>query len=219
MIDLIHARDFDIHVLVAKQDIDLPIVWTLAVNRAGTLPAAFCSGGSGANPASALRGALREVAQLVTDPVDPDPSDIEPFLADPWNLEELVHHPRLYMHPDTLPRTTTVLGGPKVSLADAFPDWPDRLRRASGGDVRGALDYVRGLFADAGLDTIILVDQTTREHADAGISIAKAVVPGILPVTFGHAQQRLQGLTRLERALAGTPQADREIPYDPHPFP
>jgi ribosomal protein S12 methylthiotransferase accessory factor len=219
MIDLIHARDFDIHILVATQDIDLPIVWTLAVNRSGVLPAAFCSGGSGANPASAIRGALREVAQLVTDPVDPDTSDIEPFLADPWNLEELVHHPRLYMHPDTLPRMTTVLGGPRVGVGDAFPDWPDRLRRAAGGDVRGALDHVRGLFAAAGLDTVILVDQTTREHADAGISIAKAVVPGILPVTFGHAQQRLQGLRRLADALAGTPQADREIPYDPHPFP
>jgi ribosomal protein S12 methylthiotransferase accessory factor len=219
MIDLIHARDFDIHVLVAKQDIDLPIVWTLAVNRAGTLPAAFCSGGSGANPSSAIRGALREVAQLVTDPVDPDPSDIEGFLEDPWTIEELVHHPRLYMHPATLPRTTTVLGGPTVSLTEAFPDWPDRLRRAAGGDVLGALRYVEGLFADAGLDRIVLVDQTTREHADAGISIVKAVVPGIVPVTFGHAQQRLQGLPRLTRALAGTGQEHRKIPYDPHPFP
>lgn len=78
---------------------------------------------------------------------------------------------------------------------------------------------MRGLYADAGLDRIVLVNQTTREHADVGVAVAKAVVPGILPMCFGHAQQRLKNLPRLTAALAGTSEENREIPYDPHPFP
>ncbi|RKN33910.1 TOMM precursor leader peptide-binding protein [Micromonospora musae] len=219
LIDLIHARGFDVHILVATQDVALPIVWTLAVNRTGGFPATFHSGGSGANPATAIRGALREVAQLVTDPQDPDTSDIEPMLADPWNMEELVHHPRYYMHPATLARATAVLGGPETTIAEAFGDWPGQLERAAAGDVRGALDHVRELYAAAGMDRMVLVDQSTREHRDVGISVVKMVVPGILPMCFGHAQQRLLGQPRLAAALAGTAQAGRPLPYDPHPFP
>lgn len=219
LIDLIQTRGFDVHILVAKQDIDLPIVWVLAVNRKNAFPASFSSGGSGANPHTAIRGALREVAQLVTNKMEWNREEAERMLADPWLLVELEHHPQLYTIPEALPRVTRVLGGPEITVRDAFPGWPDILRRASGGTVRGALDHLRELYANAGLDRIVLVDQSTREHNDVGVSVAKAIVPGILPMCFGHAQQRLGNLPRLTAALAGTPQENRKIPYDPHPFP
>lgn len=219
LLDLIHARGFDTHVLVATQDIELPIFWVLAVNRTHGYPASFSSGGSGANPSNAIRGALREVAQLVTMNHDWDRPTIEPMFADPWLLEELEQHPQLYALPETLPRVTASLGGARIALADAFPDWPDTLRRAGSGDVRGSLDHVRGLFAAAGLEQVVLVDQSTREHRDIGVAVAKAVVPGITSMCFGHAQQRLLGLPRLTAALAGSGRVDRAIPYDPHPFP
>ncbi|MER6376696.1 TOMM precursor leader peptide-binding protein [Streptomyces mirabilis] len=219
LIDLIQTRGFDVHVLVARQDIDLPIVWVLVVNRRNPFPATYSSGGSGANPDTAIRGALREVAQLVTNKVQWNREEAEGMLDDPWKLVELEHHPQLYTLPEKLSRVTEVIGGPEISLQEAFPGWPDTLRRASSGTVRGALDHVRGLYADAGLDRIVLVNQTTREHADVGVAVAKAVVPGILPMCFGHAQQRLRNLPRLTAALAGTPEENREIPYDPHPFP
>ncbi|MFF9349104.1 TOMM precursor leader peptide-binding protein [Streptomyces sp. NPDC014734] len=218
-LDLIRARGFDVHVLVAAQDIELPIVWVLVVNRENPFPASYSSGGSGANPATAIRGALREVAQLVTYNAEWDRAEVERMADDPWLLEELEHHLRLYALPRNLSRATAALGGPRVTLDEAFPDWPGTLRRAAGGHVRGALDHVRSLYAKAGLEQIVLVDQTTTEHADAGIAVAKAVVPGILSMCFGHAQQRLKNVPRLTAALAGTEQADRPLPYDPHPFP
>ncbi|MFB7193182.1 TOMM precursor leader peptide-binding protein [Streptomyces sp. NPDC056240] len=219
MIELIQARGFDIHLLVATRDIALPVVWVLAVNRLNPFPATFSSAGSGADPQSAIRGALREVAQLVTNPVDWTREQVEAMAEDPWLVQELEDHVRFSSIPETRERATAALGGPGVTLDEAFPDWPRRLADASGGDVRGALDFVRSLFADAGLDRIVLVDQTSREHADAGIHVARAVVPGILPMCFGHAQQRLAGLPRLEAALRGTAQEHRTSPYDPHPFP
>lgn len=216
MLELVEARGFDVHLLVATQDVDLPVVWALAVNRSGGFPAAFSSAGSGADPASAVRGALREVAQLLTMELDWTLDDVAPMVADPWLVTELEHHVQRYTAPATLPRTTSVLGGPRLHLRDAFPEWPGQLRRAARGDVRGALHHVRELFGNAGMDRVVLVDQSTRDHADAGIAVVKAVVPRSLPMCFGHAQQRLGGLARLDAALTS---AGAGGPLDPHPFP
>lgn len=219
MIDLIHSRGFDVHLLVATQDIALPVVWVLAVNRVNPFPATFSSAGSGADPTAAVRGGLREVAQLVTNPIDWERSEVEPMVENPWLVEELEQHVHLYSLPEMRERATACLGGNELRLEEAFPGWPGKMSHAAQGDVRGSLEYVRSLFAEAGMERIVVVDQSSREHVDAGISVARAVVPYITPMCFGHAQQRLSGLPRLAAALKGTPQADREIPYDPHPFP
>ncbi|MFF1491518.1 TOMM precursor leader peptide-binding protein [Streptomyces sp. NPDC058304] len=218
LLDTIDIHGYDAHLLVATQDIDIPLVWALAVNRTGGHPASWSAAGSGADPESAVRAALWELTQMVTRPPG-NPEVGAPMVADPWQVDLLEDHVDLYNRPETLPRVTAVLGGPRVALHEAFPDWPDRLVRAAGGTVRGALDFVRARFADAGLDRIVLVDQSTRDHTDLGVAVAKAVVPGILPMCFGHSQQRLAGLPRLTAALRGTAQEHRQAPYDPHPFP
>ena len=218
LVDLIRSRGFDVHVLIATQDIALPVVWVLAVRRSGAYAASFSSAGSSANPEAAVRAPMREIAQLVSRPLDEARRpELEAMADNPWLVTELVDHPMLNALPRSLPRVTACLGGPTVRLDEYFPGWPRKLRAAGG--VRGVLDHVRGLYADAGLDRIVLVDQTTREHEFAGVRAARAVVPGIVPMCFGHAQQRLAGLPRLTAALAGTPAADRPLPLDPHPFP
>ena len=219
LLALVESRGFDTHLLVATQDIDVPVVWAMAVNRTGGFPATFSAAGSGTRPESAVRAALWELGQIVTDPVDWDREPVEAMLDDPWRVEVLDDHLRLHTLPEKRDRVTAVLGGPGTGLRDAFPGWPEKLERAAAGDVRGALEYVRGLYAAAGLDRIVLVDQSTRDHADLGTAVAKAVVPGIVPMCFGHAQQRLAGLPRLAAALAGTPGELGSVPYDPHPFP
>lgn len=219
LLALIESRGFETHLLVATQDIGVPVVWALAVNRTGGFPATFSAAGSGTRPESVVRAALWELGQIVSDPADWDRSAAEAMLEDPWRVEVLDDHLRLHALPEKRERVTAVLGGPRTTLRDAFPGWPERLERAAAGDVRGALEYVRGLYAAAGLDRIVLVDQTTRDHTDLGTAVVKAVVPGILPMCFGHAQQRLAGLPRLTAALAGTPGEHGIPPYDPHPFP
>jgi ribosomal protein S12 methylthiotransferase accessory factor len=219
LLDLIDARGFDTHLLAATQDLDVPVVWALAVNRLSPFPATFSSAGSGVDPASAVQSALWELAQILTDPVDWERSTVSLMVDDPWRVETLHDHVRLYTAPESRERATAALGGPAVTLHDAFPGWPEKLRRAAADDVTGALDYVRRLFSGAGMERIVIVDQTTREHADLGIAVANTVVPGIIPMCFGHAQQRLADLPRLTAALAGTPRAHRQAPYDPHPFP
>lgn len=220
LIASVTGRGFDVHLLKATSDIDVPVVWALAVNRTGRYPASYSAAGSGARPEAAAVAALWEMAQLVATDPEPDRAVAERLHADPWLMSNPEDQVRYYRLPRTLDRITAVLGGPRVGLAEAFPDWPGRLVRAAGGRVEGALDHVVGLFHGAGLDRILVVDQTTREHRDLGLHVAKAVVPGIVPMCFGIANQRLGGLARLRRALPDPSASGLERAWrEPHPFP
>lgn len=216
MLRLAEQRGYDVHLLVATDEIPVPAVWALAVRRDRGMPASFSTAGCHPDPARAVRAALWELGQMVNGGLAWDPADYEHTIEDPWPIQTIAEHWRRYAFPELLPRVERVLGGPTTTLEEAFPDWPHALTRAAGGDVTGALEYTAELFRRAGLDQILIVDQSTPEHAAHGMSVVKAVVPGILPMCFGHAQQRLAGLGRL---LDSLDTAEDEIPFDPHPFP
>lgn len=224
LLDAIEARGFDVHLLATTYDLELPSIWALAVNQdPGAVPATYSAAGSGPVPAEAVRAALWELAQLAAHPVDWDVESVRPLVADPSLVDELEDHVHRYAMPECRDRVLEVLGGPSKSLEGAFPGWPDRLVEAAHGDVRGALDFLLAQCRAAGLDRALVVDQSTREHRDLGLCVARVVVPGILPMCFGAPQQRLSGLIRRERALAALgrsaddPATDPLL--DPHPFP
>ncbi len=205
-------RGYDVHLLAATADIPVPVVWALAVNRRRALPASFSTAGCHPDPAQAVRSALWEVSQMVATGLNWDPAELEPLIDDPWQVETIAQHWRRYAFPELLPRVERVLGGPRRTLAEAFPGWPEALVEAAGGDVTGSLEYVAELYRRAGLDEILLVDQSTVDIQDVGMAVVKCVVPGVVPMCFGHAHQRLAGLSRLGFA-------DDDVPLDPHPFP
>ncbi len=208
------ARGYEVHLLAASADIPLPVVWALAVRPDRALPATFSTAGCHPDPEVAVRSALWELAQLTENGLTWDPATTEAMVEDPWQVTDLMDHPRRNADPRLLPRAETVLGGSRVTLGEAFPGWPEVYVRAAGGDVNGGLEFVAELYRRAGLGEIVLVDQSTPEHADAGLSVVKAVVPGIVPMCFGQVHQRFGGLRRLLGGGPGT--ADT---LDPHPFP
>ncbi|GAA5152545.1 hypothetical protein GCM10023340_33050 [Nocardioides marinquilinus] len=212
---LVRSRGYDVHVLVATQDVDLPVLWVLAIREDGAFPASFSSAGSGIDPVAAVVSGLREVAQLVTMPIDWSPETVAPMLEDRWQVLQLEDHVRYYSVAQTAPRAAVGLGGPTTTMAEAFPDWPAAISRAAGGDVRGLLHLVADRFAAAGCPDVVLVDQSSVEHHDQGIAAVRALVPGTVPMCFGTAHQRLEGIPRLDAALAEAPSG----PLDPHPFP
>lgn len=79
-----------------------------------------------------------------------------------------------------------------------------------GPDLRDDLTGVLTNLSGAGLD-VIVVDQTTPEHRAGGSHCMKVLMPGLVPMTFGHANRRLVGLSRL-------PDPPDLNPH-PHPFP
>jgi ribosomal protein S12 methylthiotransferase accessory factor len=216
MLRLAEQRGYDVHLLAATAPIPVPAVWALAIRRDRGMPASFTTAGCHPDPARAVRAALWELTQMVGGGLAWDPADYEHTVEDPWPIQTVAEHWRRYTFPELLPRVERVLGGPETTLAQAFPDWPHALVREARGDVTGALEYTAELFRQAGLDRILIVDLSTPEHTAHGMSVVKAVVPGIVPMCFGHAQQRLAGLRRL---LDSVDAAEEDIPFDPHPFP
>ncbi|MFF7632971.1 TOMM precursor leader peptide-binding protein [Kitasatospora sp. NPDC008050] len=222
LIRQIEDQGHQVHLLVATVDLAIPVVWVLALREDGRMPVSFSAAGSGADPVAAARAGLWELSQMVGAGVDWDVEASRPITADPWLVAEMPDHHKRYAYPELLPRIQEMLGGPVVGPAEAFPGWPDVFTSAARGDVTRALRFVAELFRQAGLDRIVVVDQSTPEHTAAGLSVVKAVVPGILPMCFGQAQQRLAGIPRLAAAITdaqGTPPRDEDFPFDPHPFP
>ncbi|WP_344443391.1 YcaO-like family protein [Kitasatospora nipponensis] len=222
LIRQIEDQGFQVHLLVATVDLAVPVVWVLALREDGRMPASLSAAGSGADPVAAVRAGLWELSQLVSMGVNWDVEARRPTVADPWLVDEMADHHQRYAYPELLPRIGAVLGGPVVSLAEAFPGWPGVFTDAARGDVTRALRFVAELFGQAGLDRVVVVDQSTPEHGAAGLCVVKAVVPGILAMCFGQAQQRLAGLPRLAAAIAdarGGPPREEDFPFDPHPFP
>ncbi|MGH9126022.1 MAG: TOMM precursor leader peptide-binding protein [Acidimicrobiales bacterium] len=221
LLDGIDARGFDVHLLSTTYDLGLPSVWALAVNRSPfAVPATYSAAGSSPVPADAVRGALWELAQLVARPVDWDLDHATRLAEDPTLVDSIEDHVQLYAMPATRDRVMQVLGGPRLNLVEAYPGWPARLCQAAHGDVRDALAFLVGQCRAAGLDQALVVDQSTREHRDLGLAVARVVVPGTLPMCFGAPQQRLGGLPRRRQALHLLDRdADADLLLDPHPFP
>jgi len=223
LIDAIEARGFDVHLLVTTYDLGLPSLWALAVNRLpDAVPATFSAAASSPVPIDAVRGALWELVPLVGTPPDGNTDHVGRLVDDPSLVDTIEDHVNLFTRPEMRHRVTEVLGGPTSTLAAAFPGWPDRLCHAAQGDVRGALDFLVAQCRQAGLDQALVVDQSTREHRDIGLRVARVIVPGILPMCFGSPQQRLSGIPRRARALEALGRGDnddRDLLLDPHPFP
>ncbi len=82
------------------------------------------------------------------------------------------------------------------------------------------LDTVHALGMD-----LLVVDQSAPYLSDAvAHNAAKVLVPGTMPMTFGHLNRRLEGLPRLQRASqilkGGTPWHNSGAIHPlPHPFP
>lgn len=70
-----------------------------------------------------------------------------------------------------------------------------------------------------------MVDQTDPATRDRlGLHAAKVIVPGTLPMTFGHVNRRTLGLPRLLEVPARlgrvpTVRQHADLPLHPHPFP
>lgn len=214
---LMHCIDrdgFDLHLLVATADVRLPVVWALAVNRNGVVPASYSTASAHPDPVRAVRSALWELGQQTGCGVSWDPAAVQPLVADRDLVNSLDDHWRRYTDPALLTRVLCCVGPDTVPLAEAFGDAAARFRTAVRGDLLSGVRYVADLLSAAGMPEVLVVDQTNPRHAAAGIAVFRALVPGLVPLTFGQANQRYAGLPRLWDGLDTT-----SLPFDPHPFP
>ncbi|MER5546326.1 YcaO-like family protein [Streptomyces sp. NPDC002589] len=214
---LIRHAGYEIHLCVATQDIAVPVVWALAVNPSSREKYSLTAAAAHPDPASAVRAAVTELAPIVLgDMTPPDRQRALALRANPWQVTDLDDHVRWYSVPEAAPTLEPFVSGPLTALDDAFgPE--HRLPRQE-----RALSEVRAdlcaRLAAAGLDDVLVVDQTGPEHRAVGLHAVRVLVPGAIPLSFGFAHQRVFGLPRLRR-FAGPPTADLADHLTVHPFP
>lgn len=239
-IDLSSARDRSIPMLadaieaetgyrVVAFDITMehgiPSVWAMAVGLPGTDgPALGCSAGAHLDPERAASGALCELGPILTDLIERYPGIAERASAmagDPSLVTTMDDHSVLYAGHDASSRLQFLAAN---GQSRSFADLRSRYRTADAFhniDLTDDLtEMVRRLWQH-GLD-VIAVDQTTPEHRACGFCCVKVIIPGALPMTFGHRNRRIHGLPRLlevPRLLGHRGKALRPQDVNPHPHP
>ncbi|MBZ4323633.1 TOMM precursor leader peptide-binding protein [Streptomyces huiliensis] len=203
----------------------IPSVWVMAVHpRPGREPAAVCAAGAHFDPEKALLNGLLELtANLGWNRVAwrEETARIAAMVDDPELVREMRDHALLYCHPAAFDRFGFLFGdAPALPVREAFARADCRPR---GADLRDDLAEVVARFTGAGLD-VVVVDQTTDEHRVGGFACAKVIVPGLLPMTFGHRMRRTHGLPRLRDLPARLghrtgPLGPDDVNPHPHPFP
>lgn len=200
----------------------VPAVWVMSVAgpEAVGQPAVLCGAAARLSTGEALTAAFDELVCTLLAPPRLDLERAAGMLRDPFAVRAMGDHELLYAHPRARERLAFLrTDGERVAPGelDAARRWP--VASDLGAHVA---ELVRRYAAD-GLE-VVVVDQTRPEHRAGGLRCVKVLVPGTLPMTFGHAERRLEGLSRvrtLPRTLGfrADALAEDEINPHPHPFP
>ena len=179
---------------------------------AGRGPACAFAAGAHVDPAAALRGALVEAATSLrrswsAEEVARQTARGRVLLDDPSLVRTMADHVAQCWPVDAIERRGFV-------VADDRPaDWSTLGRRAPGGaaspDIGLALDR---LVASTlrWCEDVIVVDQSLAPFAARSVHCVKVLAPGLLPMTFGHQERRVDP-RRWGR--------DEVAAVMPHPFP
>ncbi|MFI8345583.1 TOMM precursor leader peptide-binding protein [Streptomyces sp. NPDC085639] len=224
------AAGYRLLLLDATNDFAVPAVVAVCRYEGGhrQAPRMFLAAGAHHDPRAAIRSAVAEVVTNVLEA--PHRSFAQGGPRDAERLRPMLEHPELVLTLDdhvglgTLPEAAARLeflfaDTPAVPVAEAWPGAPEPVP-----DLSDLLTGTVERLARAGLE-VITVDQSEPGLRDRfGLHCVKAVVPGALPMTFGHVNRRTLGLTRLldvPHRLGRTPRPARhgELPLHPHPFP
>ena len=225
--DRLEELGYELMFFDATNDLGLPVVLSLALFQgAGTESLhAYFAAGAHLDPVAALRSAALEAAvglvahTAAAADTPPDRSRLLRMLADPTEVRRIEDHLFLYTLPEARHRYEFLQDGKPLPWQEVWADpTPTPM------DLTTVLTDLVGRLGDLGLETVV-VDQTdpwTRERL--GLYAAKVVVPGTLPMTFGHVHRRTNGLPRLlrvpnELGRLPAPSALADLPLHPHPFP
>ena len=219
------ATGYRLHAFNTTMRQRVPCFWAMAVDetRGEGRPMALCAAGSHIDPERGLLGALYELASSVHGALGRYPAQQERaarMVRDASLVRTIDDHVLTYHHPDAFDRFDFLFSSPRLhDLAEYRQvwQWPEHT------DLTGDLVELLSRVLGTGLD-VVVVDQTTTEHQAGGFACAKVIVPGMVPLSFGHGNERTHGLPRLFGVPRELGYRDRDLhagdlnPH-PHPFP
>ncbi|MFJ7755717.1 TOMM precursor leader peptide-binding protein [Peribacillus muralis] len=216
------AAGYDIHLFNSTMEHGIPSVWALAKNRKEKGLNLICAAGAHLDPIRAVKSAVFELAGMMLtldEKLEENEAEIEEMFHDSSLVRKMDDHGILYGLPQSEARLDFLLNleRPMRTFAEEFQKAEKHLDLTD--DLKGILEKFRRLNLE-----VIVVDQTTPEIGRNGLHCVKVLIPGMLPMTFGHHLTRVTGLERvlrvpMELGYAKRPLAFEQLNPHPHPFP
>ncbi|WP_409340376.1 TOMM precursor leader peptide-binding protein [Paenibacillus sp. MBLB4367] len=213
---------FEVHLYNATMENGIPSVWALAKNARPKGVNLICAAGAHPDPVRAAKSAVHELSGMMltlNEKFDANRERYEQMFHDPSLVRGMEDHSMLYSLPQAEERLHFLLerNRPIRTFHEEFNRIPNHP------DLTDDLKDVLYAFRQLNLD-VIVVDQTTPELKRNDLFCVKVLIPGMLPMTFGHHLTRVMGLERVLKvpALLGyakQPLLPEQLNPHPHPFP
>ncbi len=215
---------FEFHALDCTTDIGLPTILMLAVNKEHRAPRVILGAGAHVNPDKALATACFETASTIVGQKQRFPRETakgQRLVLDSSLIMSIEDHVLAGAMPEAFQRFAFLLNErPACTLQERFAS---HYARQPSLDLTEELRRVVAQVTKSGHD-VIVVDQTAPELRDLNFFCVRVLVPGFVPLTFGHRFRRTRHLTRLYHYPKDAGYADRvlnenDLNQDPHAFP
>ncbi|MBT2254737.1 TOMM precursor leader peptide-binding protein [Priestia megaterium] len=223
MIDRVRAiGGYDLHFYNSTMEHGIPSVWAMAKNRKKKGLNIICAAGAHLDPVRAVKSTIHELAAMMLtldEKLETNQEEFVRMLQDSSLVQKMDDHGMLYGLPQAQERLQFLLDDnrPLRSFAEEFK-W-----KSNSADLTDDLRDILQKFRRLNLD-VIVVDQSTPETKRNGLYCVKVLIPGMLPMTFGHHLTRVTGLERvlrvpMELGYKKKPLTFEQLNPHPHPFP
>ncbi|MFB9990301.1 TOMM precursor leader peptide-binding protein [Bacillus benzoevorans] len=200
----------------------IPSVWVIAKNRKQVGLNLICAAGAHLDPVRAAKSAVHELAgmmQTLDEKFEKGRGQFLKMLDDSSLVQQMDDHGMLYGLPQAEERLQFLLdeNRPMQTFAESFK-WKSNHK-----DLTEDLQEILQKFRQLNFE-VIVVEQSTPEIKRNELYCVKVLIPGMLPMTFGHHLRRITGLERVlrvpvELGYRKQPLKPEQLNPYPHPFP
>ncbi|WP_242142395.1 MULTISPECIES: TOMM precursor leader peptide-binding protein [unclassified Bacillus cereus group] len=213
---------YELHVFNATMEHGIPSIWAIAKNTRKSGMNLVCAGGAHMDPVRAVKSAIHELAGMLLimdENLETNRKTYEQCLEDPYLVTKMEDHSMLYGLPEAEERLQFLLDTHQP--LQTFKEM-NHLKSINK-NLTSDLSHLLTRLHHAGLD-VIVVDQTVPLIEKNGLSCVKVLIPGMLPMTFGHHLTRITGLERVLTVPMKLGYVDQSLTFEqlnphPHPFP
>lgn len=213
---------YDLYLYNSTMEHGIPSIWAMAKNRKEKGLNLICAAGAHLDPVRAVKSAVHELAGMMLnldEKLEANQEEYESMLQDSSLVRQMDDHGMLYGLPQAEERLSFLLDNndPMRTFKEEFK-W-----KSNHTDLTDDLQDILQVFHQLNLD-VIIVDQSTPETLRNNLYCVKVLIPGMLPMTFGHHFTRLTGLERvlrvpMELRFKIKPLTPEQLNPYPHPFP
>ncbi|MED1467559.1 TOMM precursor leader peptide-binding protein [Bacillus salipaludis] len=223
MVDRVReVSGYDLYFYNSTMENEIPSVWAIAKNRRSKGVNLICAAGANPDPIRAVKSAIYELAGMMVrhdEILEKNRKKYEEMLKNPYAVRNMEDHGLLYGLPEAEERLSFLLDNQRSlrTFAEEFKQPPVHP------DLKDDLQDILQKFRSLDLE-VIVVDQTTPITKRNGLYCVKVLIPGMLPMTFGHHLTRVKGLERVLQVPMKLGYSKQPLSYEqlnpyPHPFP